>query len=102
MRTLFGENILSPSPKPAPPSKTNPFELSFQSSVGASSASSSTSSPRQNDWLTQQIQNQQRLDAEANNHTTYDAATRYGHARRKGNPKLLFMGMRRWVLLHLI
>ncbi|KAF2161199.1 hypothetical protein M409DRAFT_69833 [Zasmidium cellare ATCC 36951] len=95
MRTLFGENILSPSPKPAPPSKANPFELSFQSSVGASSLSSSTSSPRQNDWLTQQIQNQQRLSAEANNHSTHDAATRYGHARRKGNPKLLFMGMRR-------
>lgn len=99
MRTLFSENILSPPPKPAPPNKPNPFELSFQSnttSIPPSSTTSSYSSPRQNDWLTEYYQSQQRA-ADSSNQTSNDASARYGHARRKGNPKLLFMGMRRQV-----
>ncbi|CAK3865127.1 related to GTP-binding gtr2 [Lecanosticta acicola] len=87
MRTLFSENILSPPPKPAPPNKPNPFELSFQSSVTSippSSTTSSHSSPPQNDWLTDYYQSQQR---DGNHQTSHDASARYGLARRKGNPK---------------
>ncbi|KAI6866183.1 ras-related GTP-binding protein-like protein C [Hortaea werneckii] len=64
MHTLFSKDILSPAPTPA--SQTNPFELLFPSSLStASSAASTQSSPRQNDWLTQRIQNQQRAEADA-------------------------------------
>ncbi|KAI5357690.1 Putative gtr1/RagA G protein [Septoria linicola] len=104
MRTLFSENILSPTPTPAPEqNKKNPFELSFHSSnpsVQNSSTTSSHSSPKENDWLTSYYREQQRFANEVHiqsNHSyaTSDAATRHQHVRRKGNPKVLFMGMRR-------
>ncbi|KAK5128922.1 hypothetical protein LTR85_000255 [Meristemomyces frigidus] len=95
MRTLFSENILSPSPTPAP--QPNPFELLFPSSLSnASSADSTQSSPRQNEWLTQHLQNQQRAESETSNQANHAAnGQRAPYARRKGNPKLLFMGLRR-------
>ncbi|KAK4632385.1 GTP-binding protein gtr2 [Fulvia fulva] len=95
MHTLFGEAILSPGPKTVPPSKPNPFELSFQSSVATSYTDSSSSSNGKNDWLTQYHQAQDRLSGEPANQASNDATSRYGHAGHKGNPKLLFMGLRR-------
>ncbi|GIZ46673.1 hypothetical protein CKM354_000979100 [Cercospora kikuchii] len=104
MRTLFSENILSPTPTPAPEqNKKNPFELSFASSGPSahnSSTASSHNSPKENDWLTSYYREQQRFANEVHiqsnqSHATQNASTRPGHARRKGNPKVLFMGMRR-------
>ncbi|KAK5134512.1 hypothetical protein LTR08_006429 [Meristemomyces frigidus] len=95
MRTLFSENILSPSPARAPP--PNPFELLFPSSVSTTSSACSTqSSPRQNEWLTQHLQNQQRSERDAANPFSHASnAPRAHYSRRKGNPKVLFMGLRR-------
>ncbi|KAK4545259.1 hypothetical protein LTR36_003439 [Oleoguttula mirabilis] len=95
MRTLFSENILSPSPTPAP--QSNPFELLFPSSIStASSADSTQSSPTQNEWLTQHLQNQQRTESETANQANYAANGQQApNVRRKGNPKMLFMGLRR-------
>lgn len=96
MRTLFSENILSPSPTPLP--QPNPFELLFHSSSNTSSNASTQSSPRQHEWLTQHLQNQQRIESEISNHGSYTSngqAAQY--VRRKGNPKLLFMGLRKYV-----
>lgn len=113
MRTLFSENILSPTPTPGPEQKTNPFELIFNSgshssgpSAQNSSTASSHSSPKENDWLTAYYREQQRFANEvhiqSSNHTlpAQDASSRHSHTRRKGNPKVLFMGMRRYGSAH--
>lgn len=111
MRTLFSENILSPTPTPAPEqNKKNPFELSFASSGPSahnSSTASSHNSPKENDWLTSYYREQQRFANEVHiqsnqSHASQNASTRSGHARRKGNPKVLFMGMRRSAKIHLM
>lgn len=109
MRTLFSENILSPTPTPGPEQKTNPFELIFNSgshssgpSAQNSSTASSHSSPKENDWLTAYYREQQRFANEVHIQssnqtiTAQDASSRHSHTRRKGNPKVLFMGMRRY------
>lgn len=99
MRTLFSENILSPSPQPSP--QTNPFELHFASSLSKTSTNSSTqSSPKQYEWLTQLVQSQQRADAATTEFPHHEAdGHRKPPSRRRGNPKLLFMGPRKSVLL---
>lgn len=106
MRTLFSHNILSPQPTPAPSNKPNPFELSFHqssyatsstASTAASNVSSQSTSPKQNDYLTQRDAIQQDYADDVYPRQSLDAVTRYGHTRRKGNPKVLFMGMRRLV-----
>ncbi|KAK3725351.1 GTP-binding protein gtr2 [Vermiconidia calcicola] len=86
MHTLFGENIRSPSPLKTP--HQNPFELAFQPSVATSSTESSKTSPDQNEWLTHRLQNQ--VSA-----TSYTHGEQPPPTKRKGNPRLLFMGMRR-------
>ncbi|KAK5161153.1 GTP-binding protein gtr2 [Recurvomyces mirabilis] len=95
MRTLFSENILSPSPTPVP--QRNPFELHFAtaSSLSHTSSSASTqSSPRQHDLLTQYLQQQQQHDESTR--TSYESSSDRGHhVRRKGNPKILFMGLKK-------
>ncbi|KAK5163460.1 GTP-binding protein gtr2 [Saxophila tyrrhenica] len=92
MHTLFGENILSPPPQEEEQASTNPFDLAFNSNPPATSDASGGSSLQQNDWLTQHVQNL----------SVVDGATSYSHGeqsgpppRRKGNPRLLFMGLRR-------
>ncbi|EMC92187.1 hypothetical protein BAUCODRAFT_27520 [Baudoinia panamericana UAMH 10762] len=91
MRTLFGENILSPSPTPRP--QHNPFELLFHSTASAASSNASThSSPNQHGWLTQHLQAQQQAERDAADQTTRQPAQ---HVKRKGHPKLLFMGLRK-------
>jgi hypothetical protein len=100
MHTLFSENILSPPPTPAPVRANNPFEWTFQSSnlVPPSTplASSFGSSSSQNDLLTQFYQNSQ---PSISGETAYDvSATRHAQSRRKGNPKLVFMGTRRYAM----
>jgi len=111
MRTLFSENILSPSPTPV--SKPNPFELLFASNpstaLTVSPATSTHSSPGQYGWLTQRSQDQHQqlprsraADTEASDTSSYaaDGGQRSQYAaRRKGNPMLLFMGLRRYVVL---
>lgn len=107
MRTLFSENILSPKPTPGPEQKANPFELIFNTgtssgpSVPTSSTASSHSSPKDNDWLTAYYREQRRLANQVHiqsnsSDTAQDAASRPCHRRRHGNPKVLFMGMRRY------
>ncbi|TKA30897.1 hypothetical protein B0A54_14505 [Friedmanniomyces endolithicus] len=97
MRTLFSENILSPSPAPVP--RPNPFELLLPSSAPAATSPSASvqSSPRQHEWLTQYLQSQQqRVESEEGvplNHVLDDLRPQY--ARRTGNPRLLFMGLRK-------
>ncbi|KAH9826366.1 GTP-binding protein gtr2 [Teratosphaeria destructans] len=97
MRTLFGENILSP-PIPSPPQR-NPFELAFGSNAShTNSTVSSQSSPAKRDWLTHHYQTQRRDLGESTD--SFDHACNGRHTRqtrRKGNPKLLFMGLRRHV-----
>ncbi|KAK5704768.1 GTP-binding protein gtr2 [Elasticomyces elasticus] len=92
MRTLFSENILSPAPTPVP--QQNPFELLFPSTLSnASSSASVQSSPNQHEWLTQHWQNQQRAENDATNYGSTGSSAPL--TRRKGNPKLLFMGLRK-------
>jgi hypothetical protein len=97
MRTLFGENILSPPPIPTP--QRNPFELSFHSSASnASSTGSTQSSPAQHSWLTARYQEQKRTENDAASVASTAAnGHRMTYSRRKGNPKLLFMGLKRCV-----
>jgi Ras-related GTP-binding protein C/D len=96
MRTLFSENILSPTPTPLPIDRSNPFELSFASaSIPTGSNTSSNESTKQDRWLTQYYREQQRFANEVHIQSNQDATTRNGQVRRKGNPKVLFMGMRR-------
>lgn len=95
MRTLFSENILSPSPTPTP--EPNPFELLLKSSISNASTTSTQSSPRQRDWLTQYVQTQERRDGnEPIDQTAYASSKQsMQYTRRKGGPKLLFLGLRR-------
>jgi len=97
MRTLFSENILSPSPIPTP--QPNPFEQLFPAtSSTAGSTTSTQSSPSQNDRLTRYSQDQPRASGEIQDEAScYNAnAQRAQYVRRRGNPKLLFMGLRRY------
>ncbi|TKA75599.1 hypothetical protein B0A55_06345 [Friedmanniomyces simplex] len=95
MRTLFSENILSPSPTPVP--RPNPFELLLPSSVPTASPNASVqSSPRQHEWLTQHSQSQQRAEDDAATQSSYVSDVHRGqYTLRKGNPRLLFMGLRK-------
>ena len=96
MRTLFSENILSPSPALVP--RPNPFELLLPSSAPAATSPSASvqSSPRQHEWLTQYSQSQQRVESEEAAQSSYVSnGPRPQYARRKGNPRLLFMGLRK-------
>lgn len=95
MNQLFADGIRSPGPQQQP--LANPFELSFASAtthgpVTASTAPSShKSSPQSDDWLTQH--SQQRNDSSAHFYTHGERQAL--PLRRRSNPKLLFMGMRR-------
>ncbi|SMR62819.1 unnamed protein product [Zymoseptoria tritici ST99CH_3D1] len=100
MHTLFSENILSPPPTPAPINRSNPFELSYPPTSfppATPIASSAGSSSSQNDLLTENYQNsQQSISGETAFSFGNDASiTRHAPTRRKGNPKLIFMGTRR-------
>ena len=96
MRTLFADTIRSPPLKDEPQADPNTltFASSIQSSTAASPFSSNDSSYKTDGWLTKYVQNQ----AGPNGPTSYT----HGEpttlpARRRGNPKVLFMGMRRWI-----
>ncbi|KAK1818942.1 GTP-binding protein gtr2 [Friedmanniomyces endolithicus] len=96
MRTLFSENILSPAPAPVP--RPNPFELLLPSSAPAATSPSASvqSSPGQHEWLTQYSQSQQRVESDEAAQSGYVSnGPRVQYARRKGNPRLLFMGLRK-------
>ncbi|KAK1086008.1 GTP-binding protein gtr2, partial [Friedmanniomyces endolithicus] len=96
MRTLFSENILSPSPAPVP--RPNPFELLLPSSAPAATSPSASvqSSPRQHEWLTQYSQSQQRIEGDEAAQPSYESnGPRVQYTLRKGNPRLLFMGLRK-------
>ena len=95
MRTLFGENIRSPAPQSEAEAEptVNPFELSFNSHPATTSDASNNSSFQQTDILTPFLQDSSRDER----------ATSFSHgepavppARRKGNPRLLFMGLQRY------
>lgn len=96
LHTLFGENIRSPAPQQGGEEEEehpNPFDLAFNSQPTTNSDTSNKSSLQQNDRLTLQLQDSSRLER----------ATSFSHgepnvppARRKGNPRVLFMGMRRY------
>lgn len=96
MNQLFADSIRSPAPLPEP--LANPFELQFASSSNPSHGPLSTApsshkgSPQSDDWLTQPSQ-QQRTDSSAQFYTHGERQVL--PLRRRGNPKLLFMGMRR-------
>lgn len=99
MNQLFADNIRSPAPQPEP--LRNPFELSFASPSNthgpalSSTISSQKASPESDDWLTQR--SQQRADSSAHYYTHGERTVL--PLRRRANPKLLFMGMRRYVLV---
>ncbi|KAK1065270.1 GTP-binding protein gtr2 [Friedmanniomyces endolithicus] len=96
MRTLFSENILSPSPAPVP--RPNPFELLLPSSAPAATSPSASvqSSPRQHEWLTQYSQSQQPVESDETAQSSYESnGPRPQYTLRKGNPRLLFMGLRK-------
>lgn len=101
MRTLFADTIRSAPPKDQP--QVDPNTLTFVSSIQSSKAtspfSSNDSSYKTDGWLTNYIQNQ----------SGSDGPTSYTHGepttptpRRRGNPKVLFMGMRRCVAAHAV
>lgn len=94
MHTLFSSNILSPPP--APLAQTNPFELKFHASSStntdstASGSSCSThSSPTEYSVLTRRLQEERQAIEDFRNVETVAV-------RRKGHPKLLLMGQRRY------
>lgn len=92
MRTLFGKDILSPPPLPVP--QRNEFDLSFRTALSNPSNASEQSSPSKSDWLTQLSQSQSQPEGQ----TTFTHGEQHvPPAKRKGSPKLLFMGMRRQV-----
>ena len=91
MRTLFGKDILSPPPIAAP--QQNEFDLSFRTALSNPSDASVQSSPGKSDWLTELSQSQSQPEGQ----TTFTHGEQHvPPAKRKGSPKLLFMGMRRW------
>ena len=92
MHTLFGTNILSPPP--APTTQENPFELKFHASSGTDSTASASScsahsSPTEYSLLTRRLQDERQAVEDSRN---VEPVT----VRRKGHPKLLLMGQRRW------
>lgn len=99
LRTLFGETIRStalPSEEPQKDPNTLTFHSSAFTSKTTSSTTSNQSSYSPDGWLTSHLQNL------AGPH----GPTYYTHGepamptpRRRGNPKVLFMGMRRCVNL---
>jgi hypothetical protein len=96
MHTLFGTNILSPPP--APTSQENPFELKFHASSGTDSTASASScsahsSPTEYSLLTRRLQDERQALEDSRNVEPVAV-------RRKGHPKLLLMGQRRWVSFH--
>jgi len=96
MNQLFADSIRSPAPAPAP--NVNPFDLQFKSSnttaPGSEAASSQQGSPGSDDWLTHRLQSQQRTESDIfYTHGEQQAPP----MRRRGHPRLLFMGMRRSV-----
>jgi hypothetical protein len=95
LRTLFGETIRSTALPSEEPQK-DPNTLTFHSSAFTSKATSSTTSNQSSytadGWLTSHLQNL----------TGPNGPTYYTHGepamptpRRRGNPKVLFMGLRR-------
>lgn len=94
LNTLFGENIRSPAPQAEDEEdKINPFDLAFRANPASNSDTSGKSSLQQNDRLTLQLQDSLRLDrsisfSHGDPHVT--------PSKRKGNPRVLFMGMRRY------
>jgi hypothetical protein len=95
LNTLFGENIASPPPAESR-SDPDPFALAFRSGVATTSDTSNQSSLLRNDWLTQRIQSQAQLEG----------ATSFSHGephvsplKRKGNPRVLCMGLRRYDII---
>ena len=93
MHTLFGTNILSPPP--APTTQHNPFELIFHASASTDSTASASScsahsSPTEYSLLTRRLQDERQAIEDYRN---VEPIT----VRRKGHPKLLLMGQRRWV-----
>ena len=96
MHTLFGTNILSPPP--APTSQENTFELKFHASSGTDSTASASScsahsSPTEYSLLTRRLQDERQALEDSRNVEPVAV-------RRKGHPKLLLMGQRRWVAFH--
>jgi hypothetical protein len=92
MHTLFSSNILSPPPAPSP--RHNPFELKFHASAStdstaSASSSSAHSSPTEYSLLTRRLQDERQAVEDFRN---VEPVT----VRRKGHPKLLLMGQRRW------
>lgn len=90
MHTLYHPNIRSPSPLPQP--QQNPFELLFPSSANTNStASASTqSSPEQYGLLTRRLQEERSITHDVRNSESKS------YVSRKGHPKLLLMGQRRY------
>lgn len=98
MHTLFGTNILSPPP--APTTQENPFELKFHASSGTDSTASASScsahsSSTEYSLLTRRLQDERQALEDSRN---VEPVT----VRRKGHPKLLLMGQRRWGFLTLL
>ena len=96
MHTLFGTNILSPPP--APTNQENPFELKFHvssrtDSTASASSCSAHSSPTEYSLLTRRLQDERQALEDSRNVEPVAV-------RRKGHPKLLLMGQRRWVSFH--
>ena len=96
MHTLFGTNILSPPP--APTTQENPFELKFHASSGTDSTASASScsahsSPTEYSLLTRRLQDERQAVEDSR-------IVEPVNVRRKGHPKLLLMGQRRWVSFH--
>ena len=90
MQKLFADNIRSPGPATAV-ATANAEEFPFYSHLTQSTSASTSGSPRNAGWLTQQLQAQRSENSEL----SYTHGEPPPPSRRKGNPKLLFMGMRR-------
>jgi hypothetical protein len=93
MHTLFGTNILSPPP--APIAEENQFELKFNASANTDSTASASScsahsSPTEYSLLTRRLQDERQAVEDSRDAEPVTV-------RRKGHPKLLLMGQRRWV-----
>ena len=94
MHTLYHPNILSPTPRAEP--QQNPFELLFPSTANTNStaSASSQSSYETNGLLTRRLQ----VDRSVVDDDTRNVEVK-PYTRRKGHPKLLLMGQRRYYSL---
>jgi hypothetical protein len=106
MRTLFGASIYSPSSAPEAVHQTNPLQLRFTSSRAATTSSSHTSSTPSSHgediWLTDSHQGQRRIAVQSSasvNHEAESRTWRNGDASQKGVPKVLLMGLGRYVYI---